>query len=546
MLNTKVLHFANIWENVSDIIPDSIAVISGNKTKTWKEYEDTSARIASFLHDQGIKENSKVGLYLHNGNEYLEAQFGAFKIMGVPVNVNYRYEANELIYLLDNSDSEAVFFQGCYADQIKLIAKDLQKIKTWIQVEDGKSDLVSFAHSYNKIISNSSAMPRIERSEDSILMVYTGGTTGMPKGVMYTHGSFVVSIYGGLKAQGYEVPDVRNRDNLDLLKPIILKMSESNSLTRCLIACPLMHGTGMFLGGFMTHALGGSIITVPNVGLDSALLLSQIESTKATSMVIVGDAFAKPLLAELDDAKNKNNPYNISSLRILISSGVIWSAEIKASLLNHHDMILFDSMGSSEGGMGSSISSREKSVKTAKFKINSDSIVLGDDGNLVEPGSGQRGLVGTSSLVPVGYYKDPEKSAATFREFNGIRYSFPGDYAMVESDGSISLLGRGSNCINSAGEKIYAEEVEEAIKLNEAVYDCLVVGIKDDKFGQKVVAVVSLLSNTIINQADLIESTRGYISGYKLPKVIIFVEKIRRAPNGKADYKWANGVANQK
>jgi fatty-acyl-CoA synthase len=209
-------------------------------------------------------------------------------------------------------------------------------------------------------------------------------------------------------------------------------------------------------------------------------------------------------------------------------------------------MILFDSMGSSEGGMGSSISSREKSVKTAKFKINSDSIVLGDDGNLVEPGSGQRGLVGTSSLVPVGYYKDPEKSAATFREFNGIRYSFPGDYAMVESDGSISLLGRGSNCINSAGEKIYAEEVEEAIKLNEAVYDCLVVGIKDDKFGQKVVAVVSLLSNTIINQADLIESTRGYISGYKLPKVIIFVEKIRRAPNGKADYKWANGVANQK
>ena len=201
MVNSKVLHFANIWENVSDIIPDEIAVISGNDTKTWKEYENTSARIASFLDAHGIKENSKVGLYLHNGNEYLEAQFASFKLMGVPVNVNYRYKAKELIYLLDNSDSEAVFFQGCYSDQVKLIAKDLPKVKTWIQVEDSNAELLDFAYSYKEIISKSPSMPRMERNENNILMIYTGGTTGMPKGVMYTHGSFVVSIFGGLKAK---------------------------------------------------------------------------------------------------------------------------------------------------------------------------------------------------------------------------------------------------------------------------------------------------------------------------------------------------------
>jgi fatty-acyl-CoA synthase len=361
---------------------------------------------------------------------------------------------------------------------------------------------------------------------------------------MYTHGSFVVSIFGGLKAQGYKVPDVRDRENIIQLRSIIIEMCEANSLSKCLIACPLMHGTGMFLGGFMTHNLGGAIITVPKVGLDPSLLLNQVKSSKATSMVIVGDAFAKPILEELDNAQSKNTPYDISSLRILISSGVIWSAEVKTALLAHHDMKLFDSMGSSEGGMGSSISSRDKPAKTAKFRINKDSIVLGDNGELVKPGSGERGLIGTSGLVPVGYYKDPEKSAITFKDFQGIRYSFPGDYALIDSDGGITLLGRGSNCINSAGEKIYPEEVEEAIKLNRSVYDCLVVGAKDDKFGQKVVAVVSLIKNSVIDQADLIESTRAHISGYKLPKVVIFVDKIQRAPNGKADYKWANGVAN--
>ena len=218
---------------------------------------------------------------------------------------------------------------------------------------------------------------------------------------------------------------------------------------------------------------------------------------------------------------------------------------MKKGLLSHHDMKLFDSMGSSEGGMGSSISDRTNPSTTAKFKMNSNVIVLGDNGKLVEPGSGQRGMIGTSGMVPIGYYKDPEKSATTFREFDGIRYSFPGDYALTDLDGTIKLLGRGSNCINSAGEKIYPEEVEEAIKRNDEIFDCLVVGIPDEKFGQKVIAVASLIEGKDVSESKLIDSTREFIAGYKLPKKIIIVEHVQRAPNGKADYKWANEIANK-
>ena len=543
MLNSNDLHFANIWEHISDIIPNRIAIVCGENKKTWKEYEQDSAKLASFLSSQGIKENSKVGLYLHNSNEYLEAQFATFKVMGVPINVNYRYKSGELIYLLDNSDAEAVFFQACYADQVEDIAKELPNIKTWIQVGNDSNKNLSFVVKYNDIINDHQQMERIIRSEDNTYMIYTGGTTGMPKGVMYTHGGFATSMFGTLKQQGYEVPDVRNRDNLLKLEPILKKMDENDSLNSCLIACPLMHGTGMFLGGFLTHVLGGTVITVPSLGLDPELLLNQVKTSKVKTMVIVGDAFAKPILAELDKAKDQNKPYDISSLQTLISSGVIWSAKVKAGLLRHHDMNLFDSMGSSEGGMGSSMSSRDNPAQTAKFKMNSNVIVLSDENKLVEPGSGIRGKIGTSGLVPIGYYKDPEKSASTFKDFDGVRYSFPGDYAMVETDGSITLLGRGSNCINSAGEKIYPEEVEEAIKLDSNIYDCLVVGIDDERFGQKVVAVASFEKNKEILFDDLIKNTRNHLSGYKLPKMIKFVDEVKRAPNGKADYKWALEIA---
>jgi len=539
------LHLATIWEHISDLVPNELACISGDEKKTWSEYEKTSARIASFLNKRGVKKDTKVGLYLFNCSEYLTSQFAIMKVMGVPINVNYRYQSDELVYLFDNSDSEVVFFHESYSDQVKQVYKKLPGVKTWIQIGGVKDTEIDGCFSYEEIISSNDPMERIVRDEDNIYMIYTGGTTGMPKGVMYNHGEFSVAMYGGLKSQGYEVPDMRFRENIKDLKEIIIKKSKSNDLTRCLIACPLMHGTGMFLGGFMTHCLGGSIITIPEIGLNPEKILSEISTTGANNLVIVGDAFAKPLLRELDAGKEKAEPYDISSLNIIISSGVIWSAEVKQGILEHHDVKLFDSMGSSEGGMASSVSSRKKSVKTAKFKINPDVIVLGDDGAIVEPGSGIRGLVGTSGMVPQGYYKDPVKSAQTFKEVHGKRYSFPGDYALVEEDGSITLLGRGSNCINSAGEKIYPEEVEEALKLNINIDDVLVVGVDDEKFGQKVVAVASFNEGMGIEEHALREETKKHLSSYKVPKNIKFVDKVNRAPNGKADYKWAAELAKE-
>ena len=539
------LHLATIWEHISDLVPNELACISGDEKKTWSEYEKTSARIASFLNKRGVKKDTKVGLYLFNCSEYLTSQFAIMKVMGVPINVNYRYQSDELVYLFDNSDSEVVFFHESYSDQVKQVYKKLPGVKTWIQIGGVKDTEIDGCFSYEEIISSNDPMERIVRDEDNIYMIYTGGTTGMPKGVMYNHGEFSVAMYGGLKSQGYEVPDMRLRENIKDLKEIIIKKSKSNDLTRCLIACPLMHGTGMFLGGFMTHCLGGSIITIPEIGLNPEKILSEISTTGANNLVIVGDAFAKPLLRELDAGKEKAEPYDISSLNIIISSGVIWSAEVKQGILEHHDVKLFDSMGSSEGGMASSVSSRKKSVKTAKFKINPDVIVLGDDGAIVEPGSGIRGLVGTSGIIPQGYYKDPVKSAQTFKEVHGKRYSFPGDYALVEEDGSITLLGRGSNCINSAGEKIYPEEVEEALKLNINIDDVLVVGVDDEKFGQKVVAVASFNEGMGIEEHALREETKKHLSSYKVPKNIKFVDKVNRAPNGKADYKWAAELAKE-
>jgi len=307
----------------------------------------------------------------------------------------------------------------------------------------------------------------------------------------------------------------------------------------------LMHGTGMWLGAFLPLLLGGTVITTPNLSFDPDQLWSQVQDKNITNIVIVGDAFARPMLDALDRAKEAGNSYNISSVQAIISSGVMWSAEVKNGLLKHHDMKLMDTMGSTEGGIGSSVTTRDNPSKTAKFSINPGVIVLADDGEILEPGSDKIGLLGTSGLVPVGYYKDEKKSAETFKEVNGVRYSFPGDYAKLENDGSITLLGRGSNCINSAGEKIYPEEVEEALKKNGNVFDCLVVGLPDKRFGQKVVAVVSTVDNKIVEANGLIEDTRSILAAYKLPKSIIFTDEVQRAPNGKANYKWAKSYAQE-
>ena len=534
------LDFASVWETISDIIPDNDALICGEEVVSWKEYDLRSSKIASALSEAGLSSNSKAGLYLNNSNEYLICQNAIFKVGGCPINVNYRYVEEELIYLLENSDSEAVFYHACYGERIKRISNSLPNIKAWIEISDGTKSQFNDCLHYENLIAEMNPMDRIYRDPETIYMLYTGGTTGMPKGVMYKQGEFLIYLFRTLKAMGYDVPE-----DLNNLTERIIEQDKENNFIKSLVGCPLMHGTGMWLGAFLPLNLGGTVITTPNLGFDANQLWSQVEDKSVTNIVIVGDAFAKPMLNALDIAKKTGNPFNIESVRTIISSGVMWSEEVKNGLLEHHDMQLMDTMGSTEGGMGSSVSTRDNPPKTAKFSINPGVIILADDGETLEPGSDKVGLIGTSGLVPEGYYKDEKKSAQTFKEIDGVRYSFPGDYAKYEQDGTITLLGRGSNCINSAGEKIYPEEVEEAIKRNDEVFDCLVVGLPDEKFGQKVIAVVSLIKNADISETKLLEATREFIAGYKLPKGIIFKDEVQRAPNGKADYKWAKDIANE-
>ena len=534
------LDFASVWEMIADLIPENDALICGEEIVSWKEYDSRSSKIASALTKAGLRANSKAGLYLNNSNEYLIGQNAIFKIGGIPINVNYRYVEEELIYLLENSDAEAVFYHACYSSRINEIAKSLPNIKAWIEVSDGTESKFSKSLKYENLLDQHSEMERIHRDPETIYMLYTGGTTGMPKGVMYKQGEFLVYLFRTLKAMGYDVPE-----DLSDLESRIQSAKLNNTFIRSVVGCPLMHGTGMWLGAFLPLLLGGTVITTSNLGFDSDQLWDQVETKKATNIVIVGDAFAKPMLDALNRAKSSGNQYDMSSVQVIISSGVMWSAEVKQGLLEHHDMQLMDTMGSTEGGMGSSITTRDNPPATAKFALNPGVIVLADDGEILEPGSKKIGLIGTSGLVPVGYYKDEKKSAETFKEVNGVRYSFPGDYAKLEADGTITLLGRGSNCINSAGEKIYPEEVEEALKKDDSVFDCLVVGMPDKKFGQKIVAVVSTVDNKQVNETELIENTRAKIAGYKLPKTILFTDEVQRAPNGKANYKWAKTFAEE-
>ena len=532
------LNFASVWEMIADLVPDNDALICGEDVVSWKSYDSRSSKVASALTNAGLGANSKAGLYLNNSNEYLIGQNAIFKIGGVPINVNYRYVEEELIYLLNNSDAEAVFYHACYSSRIKQIAKSLPNIKAWIEVADGNKSHFSDCIRYEEILNDYPPMERIERDPETIYMLYTGGTTGMPKGVMYKQGEFLTFLFRTLKAMGYDVPE-----DLSDLEASILASKTNDVFIKSLVGCPLMHGTGMWLGAFLPLLLGGTVITTSNLGFDPDKLWAQVQDKKATNIVIVGDAFAKPMLDSLDRAKNSNNPYDIDSVKVIISSGVMWSAEVKQGLLSHHNMSLMDTMGSTEGGIGSSVTTRENPSETAKFSINPGVIILADDGEILQPGSDKIGLIGTSGLVPTGYYKDEKKSAETFKEINGTRYSFPGDYAKFESDGTITLLGRGSNCINSAGEKIYPEEVEEAIKTHNDIFDCLVVGMPDEKFGQRIVAVVSTVDNKDLDELALIENTRKKIAGYKLPKQILFTDEVKRAPNGKANYKWAKSFA---
>jgi len=530
--------FATLWENIADAQPDAAAVTIGKKTVTWREWEQRSARLASAFTGAGLGPDSKVGLYLYNGIEYCEAQFATFKGRGVPINVNYRYLDDELHYLLENSDSEALVFHGSLGERVAKVMDRCPDVKLWLQVDDG-GPLVPGAQWYEDVLTAHDPAAPITRDEDDVYMLYTGGTTGMPKGVMYDMGGMVRSFLQlALPTLGVAVPE----DIADIGR-VVLEAREAGGVPISVPACPMMHGTGGWIGTMMPHCGGAEVVSLEGRSFDAHELWRVAQDRKATQLVIVGDAFAKPMITALDEASQRGEPYDTSSVKLILSSGVMWSAEVKQALIDRGDYLLFDAMGSSEGSMGNQISGKGMPPATAKFSISPTTKVFTEDGREVEPGSGERGLVAAGGNVPTGYFKDETKSKATFKTIDGVRYSFPGDWALVESDGSLTLLGRGSQCINTAGEKVFPEEVEEAVKKHPDVIDCLVVGVDDEKFGQRVTAVASLAAEASLDEETLRGFVREHLAAYKVPKQVHLVAHVQRAPNGKADYVWAREVA---
>jgi fatty-acyl-CoA synthase len=531
-------NYGDIIDGIEAVLPaEAPALIHGDRSITWSQFSRRSNNLARALIERGARRDDKVAIYMRNGSEYIEAVAACFKARLVPVNVNFRYLDDELWYILDNSDSSVLIFGEEFAHRVEGLRERLPALRHFIQVGRGSGNSApDFADAYDDVVATGGGAPLgIERSGDDLLFVYTGGTTGMPKAVMWR----AEDLWGAL-GSGAKLPANRGRAP-DSLEEHVENVRKYGARMRQIPACPLMHGTGL-LGTINTFSGGGCVVTLTGERFDAEELWDAVERHAADSMVIVGDAFAKPMLNALESNSGR---WDLRSLRVIISSGVIWSREVKQMLLEHHpDMSLVDTFGSSEAvGFGTSITTAAGETRTARFQIGEKCKVFTEDHREVQPGSGERGFIARCGPIPLGYYKDPVKSAETFPSIAGVRYSIPGDWCTVEEDGTLTLLGRGSACINTAGEKVFPEEVEESLKKHPDVDDALVVGLSDPRWGQAVTGLVQLRPGGRPDEEALRRHVRGELAGYKTPKRILAVEKMFRGPNGKADYRGATEYA---
>jgi fatty-acyl-CoA synthase len=525
--------FADVWEAIAARQPREPANIQGSRALTWSEFDARADALAAHLVAKSLGRQAKVAAYLYNGPEYLETYFAAFKAGLAPVNTNYRYGPEELVYLFDNADAEAVVFHAGFAETVEAIRGRLPKVKAWIAVAEPGHGVPTWAEDYDAIVAQAPAARPFKapwgRSPDDLLLLYTGGTTGMPKGVMWRQDDlFNVIGAGGNAAAG--IAPATSVDELvarigtpELPRPVSL------------VACPQMHGTGQF-SSFITLNQGGAVATLPSRKFNPIELWNEVERLRASGVVLVGLAFSTPMLEALEANPGR---WDLSSVRAMSSSGSMWSQENKRGLLSHcANAVIMDSFGSSEAvGMGISASAPGAEAATAAFALGPNCGVFSEDGRRIEPGSGERGMVAVSGFLPLGYYKDEEKTAKTFRTLEGQRWSVPGDWAEVNADGTLKLLGRGSVCINTGGEKVFPEEVEEALKTHPEVRDAVVVGVPDPRFGERICAVVEPATGRALTLSDLSEHVRAQLAAYKAPRELVLVESIGRAPNGKVDYK---------
>ncbi|RAK60952.1 acyl-CoA synthetase [Phenylobacterium hankyongense] len=525
--------FADVWEAIAGAQPERPAHIQGERVVTWGQFDARADALAAHLIAAGLERQAKVAAYLYNGPEYLEAYFAAFKAGLAPVNTNYRYGPEELLYLFDNADAQAVVFHAGFAETLDAIRDRLPQVKAWIAVAEPGFSVPSWAEDYETIVAATPAQRPVTapwgRSPEDLMLLYTGGTTGMPKGVMWRQDD----LFNVVGAGGHAVMGIAPIETVEAAAARLEAPDHLRPIS--LVACPQMHGTGQF-SSFIVLNLGGAVATLPSRKFSAVELWDETERLKADTVVIVGLAFSTPMLEALEAHPGR---WDLSAVRLMTSSGSMWSQENKRGLLSFcRNAMIFDSFGSSEAvGLGVSASAPGAEVQTAAFTIGPNCAVFGEDGQRITPGSGERGLVAVTGFLPMGYYKDAEKTAKTFRVMEGVRWSVPGDWAEVNTDGTLKLLGRGSVCINTGGEKVFPEEVEEALKTHHAVRDAVVVGVPDARFGERICAVVEPEADLQPGLAELSEHVRERLAAYKAPRELVLVESIGRAPNGKVDYK---------
>ncbi len=523
---TALMEFnlADLFERVADTAPARLALVAEPHRCTYAELDARANRVAHYLLDVGVVAGQHVGIHAHNRAEWVEVMLGCYKARAVPVNVNYRYVAEELRYLFDNADVVALFFEAEYAPRVAAVLPALPKLAHLIRIDDpvpgDGADLG--AAEYEKALASASADRDFgPRSADDRYILYTGGTTGMPKGVIWRSEDI---FFGAMGGGNYGGPGIET--------PEAIAQSVAAAPAVTLALAPLMHGNAQWTM-FNTFFGGGTLVLSTDRHLDPEAVWQLVEENGVNTISLVGDAMARPLV---DALRSRPVP---ASLLAVVSGGAILSPAIKEEMHTlMPNVFVLDSFGASETGANGVV---DTTASGPKFRMQDSTTVLDDDFRPVAPGG--TGWLARKGHVPLGYYKDDTKTAATFVEVDGDRWAIPGDRAVLEPDGTITVLGRGSQSINSGGEKIFPEEVESALKSQPAVFDVLVVGVPDERWGEHVVAVVQFRPGMSATLPELVAHCRTLIADFKVPRALEVVDEIVRQPSGKPDYRWAKGVA---
>ncbi|MEW2400852.1 AMP-binding protein [Streptomyces sp. NPDC046862] len=532
-----------IWEAVCRALPDAVAVAEPGRETTYRGFDERASRLAAALAAAGVGEGDTVACYLYNGAAYLETVFAAFKLGAVPVNANYRYTGEELSELLGDADAAAVVFSGALADRLTHAAGHVRTLKLLVRDGDPPGDGPpgpDVPGLEELLAAHTPREPRPRPGSDRLFM-YTGGTTGKPKGVVWRQSdllhSLVVPVFHPLGVT--ELPAT-----LDAAVDIATAAHHEGRAPTTMPVVPLMHATGLFntMGALM---VGGRAVTARQGGLDPEHVWHTIAERQVDTAIVAGNAVCRPLVDELVRAERAGTPHDPRSLRRFISSGTALSDDLKAALHERAEVTVIDAIASSEGGpFAFAITSSVRDLPARFFPVPATR-VIGADYRPVEPGGGEPGHLAYCGPMPLGYYKDTEKSATTFRTIGGVRYAVPGDLATIEADGAIRFLGRGAGVINTGGEKVHPQEVENVLLAHPAVTDCAVVGVPDETWGERVAAVVAVRQDSGVTARELCDWARRSLAGYKTPRSVVLTDRLPRTPTGKLELAWARKAAQE-